>query len=82
MDPDKRVREAIHLAFRKFVEFGSVRQVALWLIDEGIKMPVVVYGPEGRMVEWRLPRYNTLYRVLTNPIYAGRHRSEPAARCW
>jgi len=71
MDPDKRVREAIHLAFRKFVEFGSIRQVALWLIDEGIKMPVAVYGPEGRVVEWRLPRYNTLYRVLTNPIYAG-----------
>jgi excisionase family DNA binding protein len=71
MDPDKRVREAIHLAFRKFVEFGSVRQVGLWLIDEGIKMPVAVYGPEGRVVEWRLPRYNTLYRVLTNPIYAG-----------
>ena len=23
------------------------------------------------MVEWRLPRYNTLHRLLTNPIYAG-----------
>ena len=23
------------------------------------------------MVEWRLPRYNTVYRILTNPIYAG-----------
>jgi hypothetical protein len=82
LDSDKRAQEAIHLAFHKFAEFGSVRQVALWLIDEAIKMPVTVYGPQGRMVEWRLPRYNTLYRVLTNPIYAGRHRSEPAARCW
>jgi DNA invertase Pin-like site-specific DNA recombinase len=27
IDPDKRVREALHLAFRKFAEFGSVRQV-------------------------------------------------------
>jgi DNA invertase Pin-like site-specific DNA recombinase len=26
LDPDKRVREALHLAFRKFAEFGSVRQ--------------------------------------------------------
>src|ERR1700736_1501617 len=34
LDSDKRVHEAIHLAFRKFAEFGSVRQVALWLIDE------------------------------------------------
>jgi excisionase family DNA binding protein len=71
VDPNERVREAIHLLFRKFVEFGSVRQVALWLIDEDIKMPAVVYGPQGRMVQWRLPRYNTIHQVLTNPIYAG-----------
>ena len=36
LDPDKRIREALHLAFRKFGEFGSARQVALWLIDEGV----------------------------------------------
>jgi excisionase family DNA binding protein len=71
LDPDKRVREAIHLAFRKFAEFGSVRQVTLWLCDEDIKMPVIVYSPRGRTVEWRLPRYNTIHRLLTNPIYAG-----------
>lgn len=70
-DPDRRVREALHLVFRKFAEFGSVRQVTIWLCDEGIKMPIVVYGPRGRMVEWRLPRYNTIHRLLTNPIYAG-----------
>src|SRR3974377_2075118 len=34
-------------------------------------MPIVVYGPRGRMWEWRLPRYNTIHRLLTNPIYAG-----------
>jgi excisionase family DNA binding protein len=71
IDPDKRVREALHLAFRKFAEFASVRQVAIWLCDEGIKMPIVVHGPRGRMVEWKLPRYNTIHRLLTNPIYAG-----------
>jgi hypothetical protein len=71
LDPNKRVREAIYLAFRKFAEIGSVRQVGLWLIDEGIKMPVVVYGQDGRIVEWRRPRYSMIYRVLTNPIYAG-----------
>lgn len=71
IDPDKRVREALHLAFRKFAAFGSVRQVAIWLCDEGLKMPIVVYRPRGRMVEWRLPRYNTIHRLLTNPIYAG-----------
>jgi excisionase family DNA binding protein len=71
LDPDKRVREAIHLTFRKFAEFASVRQVALWLIDEDMKMPVVVYGPDGRIVESRRPRYSMIYRVLTNPVYAG-----------
>jgi excisionase family DNA binding protein len=71
IDPDKRIREALHLTFRKFTEFGSVRQVVIWLCDEGIKMPIVVYGPRGRMVEWQLPRYNTIHRLLTNPIYAG-----------
>jgi excisionase family DNA binding protein len=71
IDPDKRVREAIQLAFRKFAEFASVRQVAIWLCDDGIKMPIVAHGPRGRMVEWKLPRYNTIHRLLTNPIYAG-----------
>jgi DNA invertase Pin-like site-specific DNA recombinase len=71
LDPDRRVREALHLAFRKFAEFGSVRQVAIWLSDEGVKVPSVVHGPQGRMIEWRLPRYNTIHRLLTNPIYAG-----------
>jgi excisionase family DNA binding protein len=71
IDPDKRVREALHLAFRKFAEFGSVRQVVIWLRDEGVKMPIVVNGPRGRIVEWQLPRYNTIHRLLTNPVYAG-----------
>jgi DNA invertase Pin-like site-specific DNA recombinase len=71
LDPDKRIREALHLAFRKFAEFGSARQVAIWLIDEGIKMPVAVHGRQGRVVEWRLPRYHAIHRLLTNPVYAG-----------
>jgi excisionase family DNA binding protein len=71
LDPDQRVREALHLVFRKFAEFGSIRQVVLWLNDEAIQMPVVVYSPHGRMVEWRPAGYNAIYRVMTNPIYAG-----------
>src|SRR6202049_807057 len=31
MDPDRRIREALNLVFRKFNEVGSVRQVAVWL---------------------------------------------------
>ncbi len=70
-DPDRRVQEAIGLAFRKFDEVGSVRQVALWLHEERIELPTVAYGPQGRIVEWHLPRYNSVHRLLTNPVYAG-----------
>src|ERR1700730_15611646 len=71
LDPNRRVRDVLSLAFKKFAEIGSIRQLALWLNEECIKMPMIVYGPRGRMVEWRLPRYNTMHRLLTNPIYAG-----------
>ena len=70
-DPNRRVRAALSLVFCKFRELGSVRQVALWLRQERIDLPIVVYGPQGRVVEWRPPRYNTVYRLLTNPVYAG-----------
>jgi hypothetical protein len=65
------VREALTLVFGKFDEIGSVRQVAIWLREEKIELPTVAYGPRGRVVEWRLPRYNMVHRILTNPIYAG-----------
>jgi DNA invertase Pin-like site-specific DNA recombinase len=51
MDPDKRVREAIYLVFRKFAEFGSVRQVAIWFCEEHIKVPTIVHDERGRTVE-------------------------------
>lgn len=71
MDPDQRICDALRLAFKKFEEFGSARQVSLWLTDEGVVFPVTVHGAQGRRVEWRLPRYNTIHRLLTNPVYAG-----------
>ncbi len=70
-DPDRRIREALSLVFHKFGEVGSVRQVAVWLRQERIDLPIVVYGPQGRIVQWRPPRYNTVHRLLTNPVYAG-----------
>ena len=70
-DPDRRIREALALVFRKFSEIGSVRQLALWLRQEGIDLPVAVYGPQGRAVQWRPARYHAVHRLLTNPVYAG-----------
>jgi excisionase family DNA binding protein len=72
MDPDRRVREGIALVFLKFAEFQSIRQVHLWLRHERITLPAVRYmAAQGRSVVWKLPVYNTVHHILTNPIYAG-----------
>ena len=70
-DPDRRVQEAITLVFAKFAELQTVRQVHLWMRQERLPLPAVEYGPAGRKVVWKLPVYNTLHHMLTNPIYAG-----------
>ena len=70
-DPDLRVQEAIGLVFRKFAEFESIRQVHLWLRQEDVRLPSVEINDAGRRVEWKLPVYKTVHRLLTNPIYGG-----------
>ena len=70
-DPDQRIREAIGLVFQKFTELRSVRQVLLWLRQESIELPSANYGPDGRTVTWKLPIYNTILHILSNPVYAG-----------
>jgi DNA invertase Pin-like site-specific DNA recombinase len=70
-EPDRRIAEAITLVFAKFTEMQSVRQVHLWFRHERIPLPAVTYGAEGRAIEWKLPVYNTVLHILTNPIYAG-----------
>lgn len=70
-DPDRQVVEALTLVFTKFTEMQSVRQVHLWFRQERIPLPAVNYGAEGCRIEWKLPVYNTVLHILTNPIYAG-----------
>ena len=70
-DPDRRIHETLSMVFRKFGEIGSVRQLALWLRQEGIELPVAIYDPQGRAVQWRQPVYHAVHRLLTNPVYAG-----------
>jgi hypothetical protein len=71
-DPDQRVQEALSLVFAKFAELQSVRQVHVWLRDEGIALPIACHrAAEGRSIAWRLPLYNTVHNILTNPVYAG-----------
>jgi hypothetical protein len=70
-NPDQRVREALQLVFAKFAEFQSARQVHIWLRDEAIALPVKSRDGEARGIVWRLPAYNIVHNILTNPIYAG-----------
>ena len=65
------MQEAIGLVFAKFAELQTVRQVHLWMRQERLPLPAVTYGLEGRTITWKLPVYNTLRHILTNPIYAG-----------
>lgn len=70
-DPDQRVQDALRLVFAKFSDLQSVRQVHMWLRDEGIALPVKSHDGEGRCIAWKLPLYNTVHNILTNPVYAG-----------
>lgn len=69
--PDRRVQQALQLVFAKLVELGSVRQVLLWFRCEGVCLPVRVPASQQDEVCWRLPLYDAVHRILTNPLYAG-----------
>ncbi len=72
MDPDLRVREALTLVFKRFAALQSIRQVHLSLRQEGVLLPSIEYSRvAGRRVVWKLPVYNSVHHILTNPIYAG-----------
>jgi len=49
----------------------SARQVHLWLRDEGIVLPAKSRQSAALGVVWKLPAYNAVHNILTNPIYAG-----------
>ncbi len=83
LDPDLRIRSAIAAVFQQFAQAGSVRQALLWFRQERIELPAVDYVDGRRSVQWRLPVYNTMLRILTNPVYAGAYaygRTETRSR--
>ena len=70
MDPDRRIQQALHLAFSKMTELGSVRQVLLWIRREKIAFPTLPRGRAELRAVWKLPVYNNVLVLLTNPLYA------------
>jgi hypothetical protein len=70
-DPDRRVRDAISLIFRKFAELQTIRQVLVWIRQEQILLPALQQGPGKQLILWKTPVYHTLHHILTNPVYAG-----------
>ncbi len=69
-DPDQRVQQAIALVFSKMTELGSTRQVLLWFRRERAPLPSRELDGPSRTA-WMLPVYNTVHKILTNPIFAG-----------
>jgi len=70
-DPDRRIQDAIALVFSKFADLQSARQVLLWIRQEKILLPTLVHKSDQRSIEWRAPKYRTIYHIVTNPVYAG-----------
>jgi DNA invertase Pin-like site-specific DNA recombinase len=70
-DPDQRVQQAIQLVFTKMIELGSARQVLLWFRQENIALPALPRDPGESKMIWKLPIYNTILAILSNPVYAG-----------
>ena len=66
--PDLRIQRAVDLVFEKFMELGSVRQTMYWFVNNTVKMPSNWLSDK---VEWKLPGYSTIMKVLKNPVYAG-----------
>ena len=64
---------AIDLVFRRSsTRSAAFARVAVWLRQEGIHSSRgLSTGKRGRTIAWHLPRYNSVHRILTNPVYAG-----------
>jgi hypothetical protein len=46
-------------------------QVLLWFRQERVCLPARVFDEAGGRTGWKLPVYNSVLKILTNPIYAG-----------
>lgn len=71
MTPDRQVQQAIHDFFLRLQGSSSLRQVLLWHHHEKILFPVSRIRDGSESLEWKLPNYQQLLRMVKNPTYAG-----------
>lgn len=65
---DRQVVDALRTVFDKFLELGSARQVALWVLEQGMKLP---RRDKRGTIRWIEPSSHTVYQILVHPSYAG-----------
>lgn len=71
MTPDRQVQQAIRDFFARLQGSSSLRQVLLWYHQEKILFPVSRMNDGRELLEWMLPNYQQLLRMVKNPAYAG-----------
>ncbi|MFN2155607.1 MAG: recombinase family protein, partial [Anaerolineae bacterium] len=72
LSADREVQGIVRLVFDLFVRLGSAYAVLRELVRQGLDLPYRAQRKIGRNeVEWRRPRYSTVYHILKHPIYAG-----------
>lgn len=71
MTPDLQIQEAIRGLFDRLEAMGTLRQVLLWYHQQQLPFPRQHRRQGVTTVEWRLPDYQQLTRIVKNPTYAG-----------
>src|ERR1019366_2518086 len=69
--PDQRIQQAIQLVLEKITEPGSMRQVLIWFRQNNVCLPVCPSDGGEAGIIWKLPLYQNIQAILSNPVYAG-----------
>jgi len=71
-DPDQQVQSRVEYIFGLFDRHRVARQVLVQLVEQKLKIPVVIWGgPSHGDVTWKDPDLSSIIRILHNPTYAG-----------
>jgi len=70
------VQQAIRMVLDTLAEFGSIRQVLMWLRDEHLSRPTLE-SERPRAITWRRPTYRMGHRAARGR--RGRSADEPGA---